>query len=292
MPESAPPQRAVIVIGYRAPAQIVEAVTSLLDQNAPLEIMVVNSGGGEVLALLTGAGVKVPVIEVGRRLFVGAARNLGIAATKAPFVAFLADDCLACSGWAEARMQRHLAGDRAVASAMVNSHPRNLIACAAHLIMFMRRLPGLPSDRALRYGVSFDRRLFDEYGLFDETMPAAENTEFLGRLPQELQPVWEPKVQTVHRNETRLSRLLADQYRRGCRRGDYLAASALNTPFRCFRDTFRDRRNARKLAKIGLSDRDRTFAMMSMPIVWLALLVKSVGVYIGVRNRVKAATRK
>jgi hypothetical protein len=32
--------------------------------------------------------------------------------------------------------------------------------------------------------------------------------------------------------------------------------------------------------------------MMSMPIVWLALLVKSVGVYIGVRNRVKAATRK
>nr|WP_245260517.1 glycosyltransferase family A protein [Mesorhizobium sp. L2C054A000] len=78
-------------------------MTSLLDQDEPLEIMVVNSGGGEVLALLTGAGVKVPVIEVGRRLFVGAARNLGIAATKAPFVAFLADDCLACSGWAEAR---------------------------------------------------------------------------------------------------------------------------------------------------------------------------------------------
>jgi len=292
VPDTDPPKLAVIVIGYRAPAQIVEAVISLLDQNAPLEIIVVNSGGGEALALLTGAGVKVPVIEVSGRLFVGAARNLGITATRAPFVAFLADDCLACPGWAEARMQRHLAGDRAVASAMVNSHPRNLIACAAHLIMFMRRLPGLPADRALRYGVSFDRRLFDEYGLFDETMPAAEDTEFLGRLPQQLQPVWEPEVKTVHRNETRLSRLLADQYRRGYRRGDYLAASTPNTSFRCFRDTFRDRRNARKLAKIGLSGRDLTFAMMSLPIVWLALLVKSVGVCAGARNRVKAATRK
>lgn len=265
---------------------------SLLDQKMPLEIVVVNSGGGQVSTLLSGAGVKAPVIEVSRRLFVGAARNVGIAATRAPFVAFLADDCLASPGWAAARMQRHLAGDRAVASAMVNSHPRNLIACAAHLVMFMRRLPGLPADRALRYGVSFDRRLFDEYGLFDETMPVAEDTEFLGRLPQELQPVWEPGVQTVHRNETRLFGLLADQYRRGYRRGDYLAAPSRNTPFRFFRDTFRDRRNVRELAKIGLSGSDLTFAMRSMPIVWFALLVMSVGVYAGARNRVKAAPRK
>ncbi|WP_167480706.1 glycosyltransferase family 2 protein [Mesorhizobium waimense] len=281
----------MVVIGYRAPAQIVDAVTSLLDQNTPLEIVVVNSGGGEVLALLAGAGIKVPVIEVSRRLFVGAARNVGIAATQAPFVAFLADDCLACPGWAEARIERHLAGDRMVASAIVNSHPRNLIACAAHLIMYMRRLPGLPADRALRYGVSFDRRLFDEYGLFDETMRAGEDTNFLERLARAPLPVWEPRVQTVHRNETSLMRLFADQYRRGYRRGDYLVASSPKTPFRFFRDTFHDRHNVRKLAKIGLSGRDRTFAMMSLPIVWLALLVKSVGVYAGARDGAKAGKR-
>jgi glycosyltransferase involved in cell wall biosynthesis len=277
------PELAVVVIGYRAPAQIVDAVASLLDQGLPLEIVVVNSGGGSVQALLGAAGIELPVIEVERRLFVGAARNLGIAATRAPFVAFLADDCTACPGWAEARLQRHLAGDRTVASAVVNSHPRNLIACAAHLTMFMRRLPGLPADRALRYGVSFDRRLFDEYGLFDETMLAGEDTNFLERLPQALRPVWEPRVQTVHRNETRLLRLLADQYRRGYRSGDYLAAFADKKPLRHFRDTFRDRRNVRKLAKIGLSGRDRAFAMLSLPIVWLALLVKSAGVCAGAK---------
>ncbi|UVK40819.1 glycosyltransferase family 2 protein [Mesorhizobium sp. AR10] len=292
MPDSDPPKLAVIVIGHRAPARIVEAVTSLLGQNTPLEIVVVNSGGGEARALLAAAGLEVPVIEVSRTLFVGAARNVGIAATQAPFVGFLADDCLACPGWAETRLRRHLAGDRAVASAIVNSHPRNLIACAAHLVTFMRRLPGLPADQALRYGVSFDRRLFDEYGLFDEMIPIAEDTEFLKRLPQVLQPVWEPGVRTVHRNETRLLGLLADQYVRGYRRGDYLAASTRNTPFRFFRDTFRDRRQVRKLAKVGLSGPDLTFAMRSMPVVWLALLVKSVGVYAGARNRGKANWRQ
>jgi glycosyltransferase involved in cell wall biosynthesis len=289
---AAGPDLAVVVIGYRAPASLVDAVRSLLNQNMPLEIVVVNSGGGNVKALFGGVGIEVPVIEDERELFAGAARNIGIAATRAPFIAFLADDCLACPGWAEARVERHLAGDRAVASAMVNSHPRNPIACAAHLIMFMRRLPGLPAHRALRYGVSFDRRLFDEYGSFDETMQAGEDTEFLNLLPEQLQPVWEPRVQTVHRNETRLFSLLADQYRRGYRRGDYLATSTRSTPFRSFRDTFHDRRNVRKLAKIGLSGSDLIFAMRSMPIVWLALLVKSVGAYAGASNRGKATTRK
>ena len=74
---------------------------------------------------------------------------------------------------------------------------------------------------ALRYGVSFDRRLFEEYGLFDDTMRVAEDTEFLKRLPPELEPVWEPEVRTIHRNETRLRGLLIDQYRRGYRNGAY-----------------------------------------------------------------------
>src|SRR5690349_8243524 len=89
-------------------------------------------------------------------------RHRSSRSSSAPFVAFLASDCLACVGWATARLHRHRAGDRAVASAMVNSDPRNLVACAAHLTLFMRRLPGLTPDLALRYGASFDRRVFQE----------------------------------------------------------------------------------------------------------------------------------
>ncbi|TIP33062.1 MAG: glycosyltransferase, partial [Mesorhizobium sp.] len=87
------PELAVVVIGFRAPTDLVAAVRSVLGQNIPLEVVVVNSGGGNAQALLANAGLDVPVIECEERLFAGAARNRGIAATKAPFIAFLADDC-------------------------------------------------------------------------------------------------------------------------------------------------------------------------------------------------------
>ncbi|MEO5757914.1 MAG: glycosyltransferase family A protein [Mesorhizobium sp.] len=283
---TAKPDLAVIVIGCRAPASIVGSVRSLIDQGMPLEILVVNSGGGDTKSLLYHAGIDVPVIEIAKRVFVGAARNVGIAATEAPFVAFLADDCLACPGWAEARFRWHLAGTATVSSAIANSHPRNPFACAAYLALFARRLPGLPAELALRYGVSFDRRLFKEYGLFDESMRVAEDTEFLARLPPELEPVWEPEVKTIHRNETRLLGLLFDQYRRGYRSGAYTGKTPAK-PFRLARNNFRDRRQIRKLTRIGLSGPELTFAMGAMPIVLLALFVKSLGIYFGARDRLK-----
>jgi len=277
------PELAVVVIGFRAPAEMVAAVRSVLDQNTPLEIVAVNSGGGNAEALLRNAGIDVSVIEVEGRLFAGGARNVGISATQAPFVAFLAGDCLARPRWAEVRLEHHRQGAVAVASAILNSHPRHLVACAAHLVTYMRRLPGLSAEKALRYGVSFDRKLFDRYGLFDEHMMSGEDTDFLARLPEAMRPVWDPRILTVHRNETSLFSLLADQYRRGRRYGAYLRSVAGEKPRRPFRRIFRDRRNVGKLAKEGLSGEDRTFAMLSLPIVWLALFVKSLGSAVGAR---------
>lgn len=286
------PELAVVVIGFRAPAELVAAVRSLLAQNIPLEVVVVNSGGGNAQALLADAGLAVPVIEFEQRLFAGAARNSGIAATKAPFVAFLADDCLAYPRWAEVRLRHHREGAATVASAIVNSHPRNLVACAAHLVTYMRRLPGLPDEKAQRYGVSFDRRLFDQYGLFDERLASGEDTEFMARLPEAMRPVWEPRILTIHRNETRLLDMLADQYRRGRRYGAYLGSLDAEKPQRPFRKVFRDRRNVAKLARAGLSGTERTFAMMSLPIVWLALFAKSLGAVAGAKYGDKAGRRQ
>ena len=277
------PELAVVVIGFRAPAELVAAVGSVLGQNIPVEVVVVNSGGGDVQALLGRAGLDVRVIEVELRLFAGGARNIGLAATQARFVAFLAADCLACPGWAAVRLHHHRQGAATVASAILNSHPRNLVACAAHLVMYMRRLPGLSAEKALRYGVSFDRALFDRYGLFDEHMVLGEDTDFMARLPDAMQPVWDPRILTIHRNETSLSGLLADQYRRGRRFGAYLRSVEGEKPLRPFRRIFRDRRNAGKLAKEGLSGKDRTFAMLSLPIVWLALFAKSLGSAVGAK---------
>jgi hypothetical protein len=119
-------------------------------------------------------------------------------------------------------------------------------------------------------------------------MTSGEDTEFMARLPEVLRPVWEPRILTVHRNETRLFGLLADQYRRGRRYGAYLGSLEA----RPFRKVFRDRRNVGKLAKEGLSGKERTFARLSLPIAWLALFAKSVGAYVGARYGDKTGCRR
>jgi hypothetical protein len=112
------PLLAVVVIALGAPIEAVDAVRSLIEQKPPVEIVVVNTGGGGMAALLARHGIDVPVIEREERLYAGAARNIGIRATRAPYVAFLASDCRATKGWARKRLAAHRAGAAAVGCAM------------------------------------------------------------------------------------------------------------------------------------------------------------------------------
>lgn len=206
-----------MVLGLGNPPELPAAVRSLLEQGEPVEVVVVNSGGGGAAASLSASGLDVPVIEIPERLLPGAARNRGIAATRAPFVAFLAADCLAEPGWAAARLRAHRAGVPAVASAVTNPFRRNLAAWASYVVLFSRRMPGAPPADALRYGVSYERTLFDRFGLFREDLRGGEDTEFHQRMAGEVAIAWEPGVRTAHRHPRRVAVLLADQYRRGAR---------------------------------------------------------------------------
>ncbi len=253
---------------------------SLLGQSAPTEILVINSGGGDVGKVLQDAGIHVRSIDYGERLYAGAARNRGIENTAAPYVAFLASDCRALPGWVENRLMRHAAGAPAVASAIVNSHPLSPVACAAYIGMFMRRLPGLPEAMAIRFGVSFDRRLFSEFGVFDESAATNEDTEFIKRLLPEIRPVWAPEVQTVHLNETRFFALVADQFKRGIRDGRDERKIFGKPLLKIARDVMRQSRHARRLARAGLQDPERRRVMMSMPILWITLAAKAGGVLV------------
>ena len=278
MVETVPPELAVVVIGVGASPQLIDAVRSLQEQAFPAEIVVVNSGGGNAFGLLRGAAIDVPVIDHEQLLFAGAARNAGIAATKAPFVAFLASDCLARPGWIVTRLARHKAGHRAVACAMVNSHPLSVVAWAHHLLLFMRRLPGLSADKALRYGVSFDRQVFAEHGLYSEKLSSGEDTEFLARLAEKDRPLWEPLIQSVHRNETRLGCMLSDQYIRGQRYRLNMQRIFGQGAMVLAREALRQTSHARRFLWKGLSGRDRILAILSLPIVALASCWQTAGI--------------
>src|SRR5438270_13637868 len=99
MPAADPaPELACVVLSLGNQPELPDAVRSLTGQQPRAEIVVVNSGGGDPRRALLAAGLDVPVISFAQRLFAGGARNVGIRATSARFVAFLAADCIAAPG--------------------------------------------------------------------------------------------------------------------------------------------------------------------------------------------------
>jgi glycosyltransferase involved in cell wall biosynthesis len=204
-------------MAYQAPTSLVPAVLSILKQVPRPEIVVINSGGGNAQQLLTDAKIDLKVIESPHRLLPGGTRNLGIHATQARYVAFLAADCTAETGWIAERLKVHHQGHSSVASALLCHEPKNSIALAAHLSLFFRRMPRTPANIALAYGGSYDRRLFSTYGFFREDMRGGEDTEFHMRLSADEQPKWSPQIQTVHFGTSSWLQFFSDQFQRGKR---------------------------------------------------------------------------
>ena len=210
---------ACVVLSLRNQPGLQAAVRSLLDQDPRPEVVVVNSGGGDATDALASAGLaEVPVVNRPERLYAGAARNLGIAATEAPYVAFLAADSIAEPGWVAGRLRRHSDGAGAVACVLTSPPDASRSARAGHLLLNSRRMPDTPEPHRLLYGLSYDRALFDRFGLFREDLRAGEDSEFNDRIRGQVTAVWAPDVRTQHTEPARLRELLRDQYARGRRR--------------------------------------------------------------------------
>ena len=204
------PQLAVLVLAFGAPSTAVQTIRSLQAQTLGVEVVVVNSGGGGMAQRLARQGIDVTVLDREEWLNPGAAKNIGIKATTAPLLAFLAADSVVAPGWARRLVFVHQAGVAATGSALENPHPHNPIAWAGHFASWHRWVTA-----SLRGGVSFERRLFEIYGLFCDDLPFGEDREFHARLPPELRPDPSVKIRAIRLNPTRLSELISQQYRRG-----------------------------------------------------------------------------
>lgn len=189
---------ATVVIGLGAPEELAAAVDSLLAQEPGCDVIVVNSGGGDAAAALGARGDRVTLAEIPEPVFAGAARNVGAALAGAPWVAFLAGDCVARPGWVAARLARHRAGAEAVASSVVTARPDSAWAWAHHLLLFGRRLPFLPPGEATLFGVSYARALIEGAGFFDPRLRIGEDTDFNAPLSAVGRIVAGPDVQTIH----------------------------------------------------------------------------------------------
>lgn len=174
--------------------------------------------GGEPPADLEPLCGGVRVISSSGRRLPGAARNAGVAASTAPYIAFLAADCRALPGWADGRLRRHRAGAAAVASAMttLQSEPA---AVASHLLQHSSRMRHLQMPAELRFGLSYSRALLERYGPFPEQVPGEEDVALNGRLiAAGVEVAWAPEVETAHAYPPTPRALIADQWARGRRR--------------------------------------------------------------------------
>jgi glycosyltransferase involved in cell wall biosynthesis len=280
-PSGATPELAVIILAVNAPSDLHGALASLASQGLSLEIVVVNSGGGDIEPIRAAADPAVRFVEFPKLLSPGAARNVGVRETRAPIVAFMASDHILTQGWCAARLARHSAGAPAVACAVINSHPRNLVAWAQHLAILVRRLPGIPPKQALRYGVSYERSLLERVGAFREDLRIGEDTELNGRLRGKDRPVWAPEVQTMHRNTTRLSAMLQDQYQRGRRSGFHWPIDDPKSAF--LARVLRRFSDAVKLSFVSTRGVERIYVVASWPLLFLGLISHSRGFRDGVR---------
>lgn len=208
---------AAVVMDVGGRPETVEAVGSLVSQIPPPDVVVVSSGGGAIDQLVARAGLDVTTIQVSSSLLPGATRNVGLAATDAPHVGFLAGDCLARPGWAAGRLAAHGAGADIVSSAVVNHARWNPFAAATHTLLFGPRLPGTPPAARLHYGASYARELFARVGGFRADLRTGEDTEFRERVAGRARQVYRADVQAAHRNPTSLTGLLRDQFQRGRR---------------------------------------------------------------------------
>jgi hypothetical protein len=210
------PELACVVLSLGNPPELVDAVRSLTDQQPSAEIVVVNSGGGAPERSLKAAGLDVPVITRHDRLLPGGARNLGIEATSAPFVAFLASDCMALPGWVDARLSLHRAGAPVVGHVLRNAFPASRSACAQHLLLHHRLLADTEDGERLFFGLSYARPLFERFGVFRTDLHPGEDTEFNQRLSDAGVPMtFSPEVRTIHRYATAPLELVRDQFSRG-----------------------------------------------------------------------------
>ncbi len=134
------PAIAVIVPTRDRPQQLSECLTALAGQTYPrarFEVIVVDDGSVEPLdAVIAGFADRLAVRVIRQpRQSAAAARNSGIAATRAAVLAFTDDDCRPAPDWLERLAERFEDGrSRLVGGGVVNALNDNAYSVTSQLI--------------------------------------------------------------------------------------------------------------------------------------------------------------
>lgn len=234
------PQVSVVIPVHNRATLIGRALGSALAQDgAAMEIIIVDDGSSDDLAgVIAGhctaraLPTSVRTIRHSERRGAGAARNSGIAAARAPFIAFLDSD----DEWLPGKLVRQLA--------ILRAAPARTAVCLAACIMDRgchgTQILTPPTDRpcrdvvvagqALNFGTAalVRRSVFDEIGGFDEALERLEDWDWLLRLTRSRDYVCAPgPLAVVHVQDRQIAPAVERAVARiGATHGPTLAAES------------------------------------------------------------------
>ena len=223
------PVISVVMPAYNAAATIADQLEALCRNvlDAPWELIVADNGSTDEtaqLALSYADRLPLRIVDASARRGPGAARNIGVAAARAPFIAFCDADDLVADDWlpltrAALNVDEFVAiGTLTVPTPYTSRHYTE--AVAATVAGPVRELPGLihcaTSQMAVRTNV------FHEVGGFDELFLADEDTDFCCRVQLAGHPlVPHPEILVTIRQRSRFRDAVRQRFQWGRHRGAF-----------------------------------------------------------------------
>ncbi|MBM4257515.1 MAG: glycosyltransferase [Deltaproteobacteria bacterium] len=208
-PSTAELSCAVVVASFRPGELIDRCLHSLLVQQGVgrYEVVVVDSSADGTAERLRQDFPAVTVIGLDQQTHQSAARNIGVAHTRAPYIAITDQDCIVPPDWLARLLAHHQRGTYAiVGGAIGNGTPENAVGTASYLIEFNEFMP-LGHARTVAMiphcNICIRRDAFTTVGPFVAVPPGAEDQVYNFLLCQRGERLlFDPTIVVTHLNRT------------------------------------------------------------------------------------------
>lgn len=208
----------VIVPCFNSEKTIRRCLNALMEQNTsiPYDVTVVDSSVDETPRIVEREFPAVRLIHLEKRTFAGAARNIGVRATRAPFCLMIDSDCIARNDLIETMIARHRQQDyAAVGGSLGNGTPKSLSGWTGYLLEFKEFIPAAPRrevDTVPTANVTYRREALERHGYFDDDMWLAEDILFNWKMRGAGERIlFDPSIEVTHLNRTGWKEVLSYQ---------------------------------------------------------------------------------
>lgn len=207
--QEAEPLVTVIVPCYQSERTIRQCLNAIINQQTSVrfDVIVVDSSSDQTAQIVESEFPSVRLIHLNQRTFAGAARNVGVRATRAQFCLMIDSDCIAESDLIERAVTRHREDDyAAVGGSLSNGTPNSVSGWIGYLIEFKEFMPTAPMR--LEKGVPtanimYRRETLERFGGFDDDMWLAEDILLNWKMYQAGERIlFDPAIKVEHLNRT------------------------------------------------------------------------------------------